>query len=230
MRLEVAQLAPAPRTGVAAVAWCRGQHLDPSRDWTRDCQMFCRSAFGLDAYFGRAIDAWQGAPPALRHPGELGPYGSVGYFAGPPGAAGHAVVFTREHRIWSNDIRAAGSIDLTTVAAIEARWGYQYLGWTESINLGRIYGHVPSLSADAIRDAQRDNRAHRHGALVKRELAVLPFIPDHWLDLSNGRLGGGTDRAVAELQRRLGLKATGLVGPRVLGHLADHRHRFTARP
>lgn len=232
MLMRVAELAVARRTGIEAVAWCRGQHLNPSLDWTRMCQMFTRSAFRDDGGFPTAVSAYFGAPRELRHDGDRRPpYGVAAYFAGPPGSAGHATVVTSGHRLWSNDIKRTGGIDLTTIGAIEDRWGYRYLGWVASVNRTRIYGHVPSLSAAYARHIQSTGFYRwSHAGLIKRELRALPFIPDDAFNLENGKLAGKVDEAVAELQHRLGLKRTGLIGPRVLGHLADRRNRFTACP
>lgn len=220
----------APRTGLAAVAHIRGEHRNPTRDWTRLCQMATRTAFGLGPHFGTAIAQWRGTPRGLRHDDRDPAYGSAGFFSSPiPRQPGHAVVIGKGDHLWSNDIKAAGVISLTTIGAIEDRWGYRWEGWTETVNLHRILGHGPSLSAGSIARAQLGDREHAHGELLKRQLAAVPGIGRHGMRFDD-HLGEPLGDAVKDLQGRLGLKRTGVVGPRLLGWLADHDHAFTARP
>lgn len=221
----------APRTGVLAVAHARGEHRNPTTDWTRRCQEFTRDAFEIGPGARTAIEAFFACPAKLRHENKSAPYGTAGYFRAPAaGKPGHAIVNAGHQRAWSNDIKHAGSIDLTTIEEIERRWGYIWVGWTEATNGVRFYGHGPSISADAVKAAQQGAREHAHGQLLKRQLAGVPGIGRHGMRLTDDRLGHPFDDAVSDLQKRLGLKRTGLVGPRLLGWLADHDHAFTARP
>lgn len=219
----------APVTGVRAVAAGRAEHVNPTQDWTRLCQMFTRTRFGIGAGAPTAIGAFKAA--TRRHEDRDAPYGTAGYFRAPTaGKPGHAVVMARGNQCWSNDIKRAGGIDLTTIDAIEDRWGYIWVGWTEDTNGVRFYGHGPSVSAEAVRKAQRANGDHPHGALIKAQLAAVHGIGRSGMRLRDDHLGSPFDDAVRDLQKRLGLKRTGLVGPRLLGWLADHDHAFTARP
>lgn len=227
-RLEVA-----PRTGTLANISAREEHQHESIDWTRKCQMFTRTRFDVPGRDLTATEGWQRAK--LRHPGDLKniPFGTAGYFLNPkdPRSAGHAVFMAGGRRCWSNDIKVTGEISLTTIDIILQRWShYVWAGWVEDVNGYRIWGHGPAISVAAVRSAQRNNAAHPRGRLIKQQLAAMPGIGRSGMRLSDDKLGHPFDDAVRELQHRLDLKPTGVIGPRVLGHIADHHHAFTARP
>jgi hypothetical protein len=219
----------APRTGIAAVRAGRVEIHHPSRDWTRDCQYFVRTRFGVGPGYATAHAAWMNTPTKHRERPDKAPYGTAGYFHGPPGSAGHAVLMLNGGRCLSNDIDRVGRISVTTVEEILRKWpGYEWDGWTEHVNGVRIWGHGPSLSADAIRKSQRGDHQQRHGALLKRELAAA--VGRHGMNLHTDQVGAPMQEAVSALQRQLGFRRTGLVGPSVLAYLADRRSAFTSRP
>lgn len=218
----------APRTGLRAVGHARGEHQHPTQDWTRWCQMAVRTDFGLDKHFATAIAQWQGTPHALRHEDRTPPYGTAGYFSRGGKSPGHAVIIGQHSHVWSNDINTTGLISLTSIDHIEQKWGYAWEGWTETVNLFRIWGFGPAISADAVAHAQRGDREHPHGSLIKHQLAAA--VGGHGMRLGDDHLGEPFGKAIKALQHRLDLKRTGVVGPRLLGWLADHQHAFTARP
>jgi hypothetical protein len=227
-RLEVA-----PRTGTLANISARDEHRHESIDWTRKCQMFTRTRFDAPPRDATATEGWKRA--VYRHPGDLThiPFGVAGYFINPrdPRSAGHAVFMAGGHRAWSNDIKVTGEISLTTIDFILFRWRqYEWAGWVEDVNGFRVWGHGPSISVGAVATAQRHGAGHPRGRLIKQQLAAIPGIGRSGMRLSDDKLGHPFDDAVRELQHKHDLKPTGLVGPRVLGLIADHHSAFTTRP
>lgn len=219
----------APRTGVLAVREGMAERRQPTQDWTRLCQFFCRTRFGIGPGAKTAYLAFQSAQHRHDSGPSSAPYGTIGYMKGPKGAAGHAVVMVGDGNALSNDIRTAGRISLVSVHEILVKWpAYDWVGWTEDTNGARFYGFAPSISAEAVRKAQKGDHIHGHGSLLKRELADA--VGNRGMKLSSDTVGAPMGDAVKVLQRRLGFKATGLIGPRVLGYLADRNHAFTARP
>lgn len=218
----------ASRTGIAAFRAGRAEIHTPSQSWDNQCQYFCRTRFNAPPGFKTAWLAWQGA--RLRHHTgpEDAPYGTVGYFKG-PGPAGHAVMMGTRGHCLTNDAVTDGRISFTTVEFILDAWpGAEWVGWTEDINGRRIWGHGPSLSADAIRKSQRGDHVHEHGALLKQEIAAA--VGKHGMNLHTNQVGEPMHIAVKALQKQIGFKQTGMVGPGVLAYLADRRSAFTARP
>lgn len=220
----------ANRTGIAAVRSGRAELHTPSQSWDDQCQYFCRTRVDAPPGFRTAWLAWQGA--RLRHHDgpKHAPYATIGYFRG-PGSAGHAVFMLKQGtgRCLSNDVIRQGRISVTTVDFILEAWpGAEWVGFTYDINGRQIHGHGPDLSAAAIERSQRGDHEHEHGALLKREIADA--AGRHGMNLHTDQVGEPMHHAVAALQRRIGLRPSGFVGPSVLAYLADRRHAFTARP
>lgn len=220
----------APRTGVLAGLAARSERNHPTRDWTRDCQQFCRTRFEVGPGFGTAISAWRGAEHRHEVAPHNAPYGTIGYFAPPrAGQAGHAVFMVKNGWCYSNDVLVTGRIGRLKAAEIENRWpGFRWLGVTYDVNDRLIYGFAPSVSAAAVRKAQQEHRNHRHGQQVKRELADA--VGRHGMNLQTDYMGDPMREAVRALQKRLGFTQNGLIGPRLLGVLGDRRHKLIARP
>lgn len=122
-----------------ALGWANAQVMNPSRDWTRDCQMFARSAVGAKAFGTTALRAWQGTPEENRHYTYPPRPGSIAYYVNPrnPGA-GHAVFVGDNGMVYSTDIKRTGKIDIVKWDTFKTTWGMQYLGWIDSTPSGNL--------------------------------------------------------------------------------------------
>ena len=122
-----------------ALGWANEQVKNPSRDWTRDCQMFARTAVGAKAFGTTALNAWQSTPEEHRHYTYPPPPGTIAYYANPrnPGA-GHAVFVGDNGKVYSTDIKRTGKIDIVNWDTFKTTWGMQYLGWIDSTPSGNL--------------------------------------------------------------------------------------------
>ena len=50
------------------ITWSRNQIKDPTQDWTGLCQSHCRHAYGVPAWAGSAIIAWNKIPRSAEAP------------------------------------------------------------------------------------------------------------------------------------------------------------------
>lgn len=126
----------------SALEFALREHLDPSRDWENDCQMFVRMALGAPGgvEFATARLAFLAIPLEDRHPvgGKHPPAGVPGYFRTRT-RNWHVGLSAGKGEIWSTDILRRGHIDKVTIPYIERRWGAVYIGWPESINGRRVW-------------------------------------------------------------------------------------------
>lgn len=126
----------------AGLEFAHREHVDPSRWWENDCQMFSRMALGAPGglIFDTAKKAFLQIPHADRHPvgGKHPPAGVPVYFR-LPNPFWHAAISAGKGLIWSTDITRRGRIDKVSIGYLERRWGADYLGWTESINRRRVW-------------------------------------------------------------------------------------------
>lgn len=101
------------------------------------CQQFVRGpCWEVGAYFGSAIEAWEGA--ALKHPGDrTPPVGAPLYYRG--GQYGHTVIAKPNAAgMRSTDCPSSGRVSDEDIAWVERTWGYEYLGWTGDLNGVRL--------------------------------------------------------------------------------------------
>lgn len=122
-----------------ALGWANEQVKNPSRDWTRDCQMFARTAVGAKAFGTTALNAWKGTAEQNRHYTYPPRPGSIAYYVNPrnPGA-GHAVFVGDNGKVYSTDIKRTGKIDIVNWDTFKTSWGMQYLGWIDSTPSGNL--------------------------------------------------------------------------------------------
>lgn len=136
-----------PRTPDQMLTACLAESTHPSRDWSGDCLIFARTMAGVAAagdYDGDgdadAYDGWERAKH--RHPTtdlQAAPRGSFSWWKGGSKGHGHVVVNVGHGQCWTTDLHRPGKVDLAQLSEIHAKWGLQYLGWTEDINGVRIY-------------------------------------------------------------------------------------------
>jgi hypothetical protein len=128
------------RTVDEALAFARRESADRSRDWTRYCQAFVRSCWGLPAFYGSARAQWLGAAGADKHEGgspDDAPVGAALCWASSP--SGHITLAGRRAEdgtwgSWSTDIKRRGWPDWCPRDAPRSQWGQPYLGFLTSVN------------------------------------------------------------------------------------------------
>ncbi|MFY9915056.1 MAG: hypothetical protein WAK18_10340 [Nocardioidaceae bacterium] len=128
-----------------AVAFANAEAEKRSQSWSHLCLNFCAHAYGFSSSGTRdvdldgdseAIEYWDTAKPAFKHPGdERPPVGALACWRKPTGGAGHIALVVRSTenhvRIASNDIVADGDIDVVDLGRIARDWHHTYLGWVE---------------------------------------------------------------------------------------------------
>jgi hypothetical protein len=127
------------RTPDDAIAWLQNQSKFPTQSWKGLCQSSCRGAYGIPAWAGSAIIAWNKIPKEHQHKGKPGdaPRGAIMYYK--IGKFGHAVVAigkTTNDKCMSVDYIRQGKIDIAPRSF--ARWGATYLGWSDWTPFGFI--------------------------------------------------------------------------------------------
>lgn len=121
-----------PRTVDEVIAWGRSQIKSPTQSWFYLCQSFCRQAYGVRAWSGTALGAWERTPDKYRHPGGKpsdAPRGALLYYAG--GKAGHVAIAIGKKtsdKCLSNDYLRKGKIDVAPRTF--PRWRLRYVGWS----------------------------------------------------------------------------------------------------
>lgn len=121
-----------PRSVDDAISWGWSQVHEPTRDWTGLCQSFCRQSYGVPAWAGSAIKAWQRIPKSKKVSGgrpEDAPRGALLYYQG--GKFGHvALAIGKRTQVscLSNDYVERGKIGRAPRAF--PRWGIRYVGWS----------------------------------------------------------------------------------------------------
>lgn len=122
-----------------ALDWANSQVVNPTRDWTRDCQMFARSAVHASAFGTTALNAWKSTPNEYRRYTYPPRPGSIAYYVNPanPGA-GHAVFVGDNGKVYSNDIKRTGKIDIVNWNVFQKKWGMKYLGYITATPSGKL--------------------------------------------------------------------------------------------
>jgi hypothetical protein len=128
----------------AALEFALHEHVQPSRDWTNDCQMGVRMALGAAGGIGSARLSWLALPAADRHGvgGKHPPAGVPVWFRlNTP--FWHVALSAGKGLVWSTDILRHGRWDKVSIPYLERRWNADYLGWGESINGRRVWPAGP---------------------------------------------------------------------------------------
>lgn len=122
-----------------ALNWANQQVTNPTRDWTRMCQSFARTAVHASAFGTTALKAWQSTPIEAKRFTYPPRPGSIAYYVNPknPGA-GHAVFVGDNGKVYSNDIKRTGKIDIVNWNVFQKKWGMQYLGYIVATPSGRL--------------------------------------------------------------------------------------------
>jgi hypothetical protein len=111
----------------------------PGGMWTGRCQQFCRTMYGVPAWSGTAIGAWNRIPRQHKHytaPGTA-PRGALLYFAG--GSTGHVMIaagVTTHNKAISTDYMETGHVDYCPRTI--PRWGLRYVGWSAWTPFGEL--------------------------------------------------------------------------------------------
>lgn len=123
----------------AALDRANREVVNPTRDWTRDCQMFARTPVNAKAFGTTALNAWQSTPEEHRHYSYPPRPGSIAYYANPknPGA-GHAVFVGDNGKVYSTDIKRTGKIDIVNWNVFQTKWNMAYLGWIDATPSGKL--------------------------------------------------------------------------------------------
>lgn len=119
--------------------YANNQVRSPSKDWTRMCQSFARTAAHAQAFGTTAYQAWNNTPDQNRHFTYPPRPGSIAYYANPknPGA-GHSVFVGDNGKVYSTDIKRTGKIDIVNWDIFQNKWGMSYLGWIDATPSGRL--------------------------------------------------------------------------------------------
>ena len=129
-----------PRTVNQVITWSRGQIKDPTQDWTGLCQSHCRQAYGVPAWAGSAIIAWNKIPKAQKTVGGKpsdAPRGALLYYdIGKFGHVAIAIGKRTNSSCLSNDYVRRGMIDACSREF--PRWGAKYLGWSAFTPYGSL--------------------------------------------------------------------------------------------
>lgn len=208
------------RTPDAAVAWAKV----PRKGFAGLCYKHTRMAYDvpLKAGFGSARDGWNKAK--YKHPGA----GLKGIVKGawvfldrPSSKYGHSVM-------WLGDGTRVASTDNTktltqiyTIAQLKS-FGYTVVGWAEDINGVRVVkagGSSPKPPTPPAGGLLRVGSTGSRVRVLQQELKRKFPLYAGKLKV-DGVFGKATLAAVKEFQRRVGLVADGVVGPKTLAKLA----------
>lgn len=124
-----------------AIGWLHDQATRRTTGWHNVCLGITAKAYGyaasgtLPARPGRsgwAIEAWQQADPATKHPGVFDnvPRGGIIHYKGRPGTPGHTTTSNGDGREWTNDAEH-DLITLEPIGVTAKRWGMKMVGWRE---------------------------------------------------------------------------------------------------
>lgn len=107
------------------------------RVWRRLCLSFVRQCWGIPATgIPTAYEGWK--LTKHRHTDGVPPRGALIWWKGPT-PEGHVAISAGNGYCYSNDIDVSGGITKTKINTIAARWGAQWLGWTEDYpNAGKL--------------------------------------------------------------------------------------------
>lgn len=127
------------RTYKAAKAYAESQRKNPTQNWYNLCQKFSRNCVGADVFGGTAYSAWLSIPSEHRHSSSPPPPGSLAYYVSPSlTGAGHVVFVVEDGKVYSNDLKRRGMIDLCHYMDPVNKWGMKYLGWIDWTPSGAI--------------------------------------------------------------------------------------------
>lgn len=165
--------------------------------WRNLCLKRVRTLLGIPAKYPSAIIAWTHVARADRHPGKQPPRGVPVFWRG--GKYGHVALSDGGGWCFSTDIKRRGRLDRVRIDLVTQRWGYDYLGWTETLNGVRVY--EPERRRPTLRQGSRGTAVRD----LQRALGIL----------ADGDFGPVTEAAVNRLKGRHDLPRDGIAGPRV---------------
>jgi hypothetical protein len=117
------------RTLKQAVDFAERERNHPSQNWERDCLLFVRLCWDLPTTgTPAAADAWRKAK--RKHTTGTPPKGAPVYWA-TSSPEDHVALSAGGGRVYSNDIRVVGEIDLVPIEEIRNTWSATYRGWSE---------------------------------------------------------------------------------------------------
>lgn len=130
-----------PNTIHEALVYAQREWKHPSRDWHNDCQMFCRSCYGMGGGFASAYAQWEGAPAHLKVVGgnpNKAPVGALLCYKG-SGKYGHIMLAKHPFpngtaAAWSTDLWKNGKVGPVSRTAPITEWNQKYLGYIKTIN------------------------------------------------------------------------------------------------
>lgn len=222
------------RKGTAAVQFAKDQVSDPSQDWTAFCLKFVRRCFNVGPNFASAEAGWHGAE--FKHStSSTPPLGVPVWWTN--GRFGHVVISAGDGWCYTNDFLRTGKIDKVKITAITRGWGHHYRGWSEDVNLVRVWrpGAPSRRSVDlsSLREAARRDQFQPQGQGLF-EADVFPveraLDKENLLDpglATNGYAGTSFRTAHARWQKRSGVPRPydGIPGSASLKALA-RKHGF----
>jgi len=203
--------------GGEAVARAAAEHVHPTRDWTRDCQMFVRTRYGVGPGSATARLGWLSAEN--KHT-SYPPPAAVPVYFWMNNIFWHATI-TADHsaNVWSNDILRRGKIDKVGIGFIESRWGARYLGWTEEINGVQVYDGRTVIDISNVIYAVRNGTHLHNGPEFKK--AVAAEVGKGQMNLDSHVMGGGVKTQIGKLQEKWYGFHTGIPGPKLIVKLCD---------
>lgn len=124
-----------------AIGWLTEQVTGRTTGWHNVCLGITAKAYGYAASgtvpaergrSGWAIEAWDQAPVASKHPGvfDNAPRGAIFHWRKRWGKGpGHTATCDGAGRIFTNDLRIDGRITLEPIDDVRLKWGMVMVGW-----------------------------------------------------------------------------------------------------
>lgn len=154
--------------GARAIASALAERAMPTapapRLWRGLCLKFTRTMLGAPGGANSAIEAWNATRPGDRHT-DTPPAGVPVFWRG--GHYGHAALSMGDGKILSTDIRRAGKVDIVPIELVHQRWGYELLGWTETLNGKRVWAAPPPVSLAEVLAYVERNGHYPNGRITR---------------------------------------------------------------
>jgi hypothetical protein len=129
------------KTVAEVMADARAQVAHPTQNWRGRCQSFCRTMYGVRAWSGSAIGAWNKIPRQHKHVGGRpsdAPRGALLYFRG--GTYGHVMIAAgvkTHNKAIGTDYVETGHVDFCPRTI--PNWGnLTYVGWSAWTPFGEL--------------------------------------------------------------------------------------------
>lgn len=197
----------APKSPAQAIAFARKtKTFEPGF-----CLRFVRTAYGVDARFLSASEAWRNAN--FKHSVKSGmqvPRGAPVYWTGGSQGFGHIAIATGNGRCWSSDAGGSGLTGKVSIDELTKRWGINFEGWAEDVNGVRVYdaGKSQKPSSNTVvrlKQVQPDPRED----VRQVQRALKRKLPKETKDLAvDGLFGAVTQEAYKKWQHRCGFRGS----------------------